>query len=72
MKLGRRIRVTLLNAKNWQTPFGIMLLVCFMTPRLTSAQALTTGSISGGVVDPQGAVLPGVSVTATHQPTGTT
>ena len=72
MKLGRRISVTLLNAKNWRTPFGIMLLVFFITPRLTSAQALTTGSISGSVVDPQGGLLPGVSITATHQPTGTT
>ncbi len=60
-----------MDAKNWRTPFGIMLLACLITPRLTSAQALTTGSISGGVIDPQGAVLPGVTITATHQPTGT-
>jgi hypothetical protein len=72
MSFGRSISVTFLNAKNWQTPFGIMLLVFFITPRLTSAQALTTGSISGSVVDPQAGLLPGVSITATHQPTGTT
>ncbi len=60
-----------MNAKNWRTPFGIMLLACFITPRLASAQALTTGSMSGVVVDSQGAVLPGASITATHQPTGT-
>jgi hypothetical protein len=60
-----------MNAKNWRIPFGIVLLACFISPRLASAQALTTGSISGGVIDPQGAVLPGVTITATHQPTGT-
>ena len=60
-----------MNAKKWRTPFGIMLLACFITPRLASAQALTTGSISGSVVDPRGGVLPGVSITATHEPTGT-
>ncbi len=35
------------------------------------AQTLTTGTISGVVADQQGAVLPGVTVTATHEPTGT-
>ena len=35
------------------------------------AQNVTTGALSGVVSDQQGAVLPGVSVTATHEPTGT-
>ena len=35
------------------------------------AQGVTTGNLSGGVVDDQGGVLPGVSVTAVHEPTGT-
>jgi hypothetical protein len=37
-----------------------------------SAQTVTTGTIAGIVADAQGAVVPGVSVTAVHQPTGTT
>ena len=36
------------------------------------AQTVTTGSLAGVVVDLQGGVLPGATVTATHTPTGTT
>ena len=36
------------------------------------AQTVTTGSLSGEIVDPQDAVLPGASVVAVHTPTGTT
>ena len=32
---------------------------------------ITTGSVTGTVVDQQGGALPGVSVTAVHEPTGT-
>ena len=39
--------------------------------RPTSAQNITTGTLSGVVADQQGAVLPGVTVTANHEPTGT-
>src|SRR5262245_13781535 len=39
--------------------------------RPASAQTLTTGTLSGTVSDQQGGVLPGVTVTATHEPTGT-
>lgn len=36
-----------------------------------SAQTVTTGTLSGTVVDEQGGVLPGASIIATHGPTGT-
>src|SRR3954466_10139586 len=36
------------------------------------AQGVTTGSITGVINDAQAAVLPGVSVTAIHVPSGTT
>jgi len=35
------------------------------------AQGVTTGALSGTVTDDDGAVLPGVTVEAVHQPTGT-
>jgi len=36
-----------------------------------SAQTVTTGALSGSVVDPQGGALPGATVLAVHRPTGT-
>ena len=36
------------------------------------AQNVTTGTLSGTVTDQSGGVLPGVTVTAVHEPTGTT
>jgi hypothetical protein len=38
---------------------------------LAQAQGVTTGSLSGVVIDPTGAVVPGVSVVATFVPTST-
>jgi hypothetical protein len=47
--------------------------VCFALLCVTSAaaQTVTTGDIAGTVVDTQGGVLPGATVTATHTDTGT-
>lgn len=36
-----------------------------------NAQGVTTGAVTGVVKDPQGQVVPGASVTATHEPSGT-
>ncbi len=36
------------------------------------AQGVTTGTITGVVKDPQGQIVPGATVTATHVPSGTT
>ena len=41
------------------------------TARPVHGQSVTTGMLSGIVIDQQNAVLPGVSITAVHQPTGT-
>lgn len=42
-----------------------------ISARPAVAQTITTGTISGSVVDPQGGALPGASVVAVHTPTGT-
>ncbi len=39
---------------------------------MSAAQGVTTGVLSGSVVDSQGGVLPGATVVAVHTPTGTT
>ena len=39
-------------------------------PSAIYAQNVTTGSLTGTIRDQQGGVLPGVTVTATHPPTG--
>jgi outer membrane receptor protein involved in Fe transport len=43
-----------------------------LSVRPAVAQGVTTGAIAGVVNDSQGAVVPGTSVTAVHQPSGTT
>ena len=48
------------------------LIVCALVwPAPISAQNVTTGTLTGVVKDVQGGVLPGVSITAVHTPTGT-
>ena len=45
---------------------------CFLAlASVAGAQAITTGTISGTIVDAQGGVLPGASIVAVHTPTGT-
>jgi hypothetical protein len=50
---------------------AVALLITGLAP-FAHAQGVTTGVVTGVVVDPQGAVVPGVSVTALHVPSGTT
>lgn len=57
-----------LSVKRTGVLFGLMLLI-FAPLR---GQVIDKGAISGTVVDPSGAVVPGVSVTITHVATGAT
>ena len=53
-------------------PRALVLLSCLLilTSIVVAQSQATTGNIEGRVVDPQGAVVPGVTVTATNQATG--
>lgn len=57
------------RASMWLTA-ALVALVVTVAP--AAAQNVTTGTLSGVVIDDQGGVLPGVDVTAVHVPTGTT
>src|SRR5215203_2263619 len=48
----------------------VALVIC-LAAGSAAAQGVTTGSIAGVVSDAQGAVVPGASVTAIHEPSGT-
>src|SRR5580765_8631805 len=48
----------------------IALLCCCLPLALANAQSASSAQISGTVVDPQGAVVPGAKVTATNSATG--
>jgi hypothetical protein len=50
---------------------GLVALLVAAAPFSSFAQTVTTGSLSGEVVDQQGGVLPGASIVAVHTPTGT-
>jgi hypothetical protein len=49
-----------------------MTLMLFVSGQPAAAQVVTTGSMGGVVRDTQGAVVPGVTVSAVHVPSGTT
>ena len=50
--------------------FCLIALLCCLPVVLANAQSASTAQISGTVVDPQGAVVPGATVTATNTATG--
>ncbi len=58
------------RSKLW-IAFAVLSAALVVSPTGLWAQSATTGAISGLVVDESSAVLPGASVTAVHEPTGT-
>jgi hypothetical protein len=50
---------------------AVLVAACVAGTRPASAQTLTSGSLSGNVIDQSGGALPGVTVNAVHEPTGT-
>src|SRR4051812_24815543 len=53
-------------------PAALLALLALVAPSMVDAQGATTGSISGVVTTAQGQPVPGASVIAIHEPSGTT
>jgi hypothetical protein len=51
---------------------GAIAFIFIVATHLASAQGVTTAAVTGIVKDAQGGVMPGVTVSAVHQPSGTT
>ena len=49
----------------------LVLIAMLGTTPAGAAQTVTTGTLTGTISDPQGGVLPGATITAIHEPTGT-
>jgi len=56
------------RTRNW---LGIAVLCALIGATPAMAQNITTGTLAGTVMDAQQGVLPGATVVAVHQPTGT-
>ncbi len=63
--------MTRLNQSRRLCAIAMVAFVCLGNAAVSTAQNITNGSLTGNVADQQGGALPGVSVVAVHEPTGT-
>jgi len=59
---------------NWSRLVGVIGAMCalVLSAPIVNAQTVTTAAMTGVVKDDQGAVIPGASISAVHEPSGTT
>src|SRR5262245_474198 len=65
---------TAMTKTKWSRLVGVIGAMCALVLSAPSvnAQTMTTASMTGTVKDDQGAVIPGASISAVHEPSGTT